>query len=108
MATYKKKSNESWLLTVTTTTNLTGRVNNARLIIKKSVNDSDANAKFSEEVAVTDPAAFSVLFTVPASTTHGLSGLYFYEIWTYKTDKSDAILIDSGTVEFSDPLLDTL
>jgi hypothetical protein len=103
-----KKANESWLLNVATDVNLTGRVNKSRLIIKKNKEDADNDAVFSQEVTVSDPAAFSVLFTVPSATTHEFDGQYFYEVWTYNTAKTDAILCDEGTVVFENPILDEL
>jgi hypothetical protein len=103
---FTKKSNESWLLTVTTDTDLTGRANLAKLIIKKNKEDTDANAKFSHEETVTNPAIFSVSFIVPTTDTHTMDGEYFYEVWTYNTGKTDALLCDEGTIVFNNPLLD--
>ena len=103
-----KKANESWRLNVTTDQDLTGRVTKAKLIIKKNKDDIDLAAVFSEEITVSNPAVFSALFLVPATTTHTLDGLYFYEVWTYNTEKTDAIICDEGTVSFNNPILDTL
>ena len=103
-----KKSNESVVLTVTTDVDLTGRSNSARLIIKTLKTDSDASAVYDDEETVNNPAAFSVTFTVPPSVTHDLSGKYYYEVWTYVTDKSDALLCDEGTMTFHDPILNDL
>ena len=105
---FTKKANESWILTVTSVTNLTGRADKARLIVKKNKTDMDADAKVNQEVAVADPAAFNVVFTVTPTVTKDLDGQYFYEVWAYKTDKSDAIFCASGMITFTNPLLDTL
>jgi len=105
---FAKKSNESWLLSVTTDSDLTGRVDKAKLIVKKGKEEADADAVINQEVDVTDPAVFDVLFTVPSATTHPLDGQYFYEVWAYNTAKTDAILCDEGVVIFSNPLLDAL
>ena len=104
------KSNESWLLNLVEEdgADLTGRVNKARLVVKRNKEDIDTDAVVNQEVAVTDPSAFDVLFNVPPSVTHDLDGQYYYEVWAYLNDKSDAIFCDDGTVIFTNPLLDIL
>ena len=103
-----KKAGQAWRLNFTTSTNLTGRAQSARLIVKKNPTDADSSAVIDKTVSVSDPANFSVTFNVLPSETKPLLGVYYWEAWTFLTNKTDALPCASGTVKFEDPLLDTI
>lgn len=103
-----KKIKQRWLLQVTSPDDLTGVFTKARLIVKENEDDPDVDAVHDEEIDISDPAAMDVTFELTTTTATDLDGTYYYEVWAYNTDKTKAVLTDSGTIKYVSSILITL